>query len=80
VMVCGLVLASSRTVSVPVKLPVAEGVNVTLITQLPLGGTGVAQLLAAKTAGVAVMLLMLRGTDWLFVNVTVLGALVVLMT
>jgi len=78
VTVCGLVFASSKIVSVPAMLPVVEGVNVTLMTQVPLGAIGVVHALAAKAAGVAVILLMFRGTDWLFVSVTVLGALVVL--
>jgi hypothetical protein len=42
--VCGLVLALSVRVSVPVRVPDAEGVKVTLIVQLPLGLTLVPQL------------------------------------
>ena len=39
---CGLPAASSETVSVPVRAPVAVGVNVTLIVQVPV---------AARVAG-----------------------------
>jgi hypothetical protein len=78
--VWGLVLASSATVSVPVRLPALAGVNVTLMVQLPPGAIGVAQLLAVKEEEPVVILLILRGTDWLLVSVTVLGALLVLTT
>jgi hypothetical protein len=77
--VCGLVFASSVTVSVPVMLPVDVGVNETLMAHDPYAAIGVAQLLAEKPAE-AVMLLMLSATDWLFVKVTVFAVLVVSMT
>lgn len=48
--VCGLLLASSKTVTVAVRLPRSEGVNVTLITQLALAGRMLLQvLLSAKS-------------------------------
>ena len=62
VAVCGLLPASSLTVKVPEFVPTAEGVKVTLITQLLWAARGVAQLVAAK-APVAVMLLIFRDTD-----------------
>ena len=77
--VCGPAFASSVTVSVPAMLPVDVGVNETLKTQELYAATGVVQLLVENPA-VAVMLLMLRATDWLFVKVAVLAMLVVLMT
>lgn len=75
--VWGLVLASSVTVSVPVSVPTAVGVNVMLIEQLLLAARVVTQPVAAKSPVVAT-LVMFRGTDWLLVRVTVLALLVVL--
>lgn len=43
--VCGLLLALSAMLTVPVRVPVVVGMNVTLIVQLPLGGTVPGQLL-----------------------------------
>ena len=46
---CGLLGALSVTLTVPVRVPVAEGLNVTVILQLPLGGTDVQLLVWAKS-------------------------------
>lgn len=43
--VCGLLRALSFTVSVPLRLPVAVGLNVTLMVQLPRAATEVPQVL-----------------------------------
>jgi hypothetical protein len=47
VAVCGLLGALSTTVRVPETWPMADGINVTLITQLPEAGT-VGHVVAAK--------------------------------
>jgi hypothetical protein len=59
--VCGLVLASSVTVSVPVLVPEVVGVKVTSIRQLPRGKTKpshrfISLFLTAKSPVVAVLL------------------------
>jgi len=46
--VCGLLLALSTTVRVPVTLPVAAGVKVTLITHVPVAGMDAEHVVAAK--------------------------------
>ena len=46
VTVCGLLLALSLTLSVPVLVPVADGVNVTLIVHLPLAARLVVHVVA----------------------------------
>jgi len=45
VALCGLPLALSETLTVPVRLPMAAGVKVTLIVQLPPAATEVPQVL-----------------------------------
>jgi hypothetical protein len=80
--VCGLPLALSVSVRLPERLPVAVGVNVTLITQLALAATGalvlqVVPLAAIAKSPVAAMLVKLRGAVPLLVTVTALGEPVV---
>jgi hypothetical protein len=75
-------LALSVSVRLPERLPVAVGVNVTLITQLLLAETGalvlqVAPLAATAKSPVAAMLVKVRDAVPLLVTVTVLAALVV---
>jgi hypothetical protein len=56
VTVCGLLLALSVIVNAPLTVPVAEGVNVTLIVQLPPAAMLAPQLLDwAKLLGETVM-------------------------
>ena len=62
VAVCGLLLASSVTVSVPVRVPVVDGVKKTLIVHVPLGGTGCWQVLVWVKSPPAEMPRMLRAT------------------
>ncbi len=54
--VCGLLLAPSTTVKVPVVLPVTVGVKVTLITQLPAAGMDAGHDVAAKGPVVVTLL------------------------
>jgi len=63
-------------VSVPVRVPVTVGANVTLMTQLAYAATVLVQPLALKSP-LAVTLVKLKGTDWLLVTVIVFGLLVV---
>lgn len=74
---CGLFGASSVTLSVPVTLPSAVGVNVMLIVQF-LPAAKVDPQVVADTAkgGVAAMLLMVSVPVTAFVKVTVFAALV----
>ena len=51
--VCGLPLALSVSVRLPERLPVAVGVNVTLITQTPLAATGALVLQVVPLAAIA---------------------------
>jgi len=74
--VCGLELALSITVKVPVRVPCRDGLNVTLITQLTFAANEVGQRLAVKSQ-VAVTLAMVKGRVCLFIRLTVLAALVV---
>jgi len=78
VTVCGLVFALSVMVSVPVLVPVAVGVKVIPIVQPPPAGTPDPHvlLLTAKSP-LAAMVAIVSGAPWLFVSVTVSGALVV---
>jgi len=57
--VCGLLLALSTTVRVPVTLPAAVGVKVTLTTQVPVAGT-VAGHVEAANGPVVVTLVTLK--------------------
>ena len=73
----GIVLASSVTVSVPPRVPVADGVKVTLIVQLPPVGTEPLQLFVCAKSPVVAMLLMLRVAEPGLLRVTGIIALVV---
>lgn len=75
--VCGLPLALSVIVMAPVRVPVAVGVNVTLITQGVVGVRELGHELAAKSPLVT-MLEIERLAVPLFVRVTLCDALVVL--
>lgn len=75
--VCGLPLALSVMVMEPVCVPVAVGVNVTLITQGVLGARELGHVLAAKFPLVT-MLEMERVAVPVFVSVTFCDVLVVL--
>jgi hypothetical protein len=80
--VCGLSLALSVRVRIPDRVPLAVGVNVTLITQLPLAVTGVVvlqvvPLAASAKSHVAAMLVKVKDAVPLLVTVTALAALVV---
>ena len=80
--VCGLPLALSVSVRLPERLPVAVGVNATLITQLPLAATGevvlqVVPLAASAKSPVTAMIVKLKDAVPLLVTVTGLAALVV---
>ena len=83
--VCGLPLALSVTVKVPERVPLAAGVNVTLMVQLELAASveGVSGQLFVwpKSPGFVpprAMLLMVSGAVPVFESVTVCSALVVL--
>jgi len=80
--VCGLPLALSVSVRLPERLPVAVGVNVTLIAQLLPAASGalvpqVVPLAATAKSPVAARLVKLRDAVPLLVTVTALAALVV---
>src|SRR6266404_4036407 len=74
---CGLPLALSVMVIAPVRVPVAVGVNVTLIVQLAPAATEVPQVLVCAYCALAAMLVMLSAALPVFVSVTVCAALVV---
>ena len=80
--VCGLPLALSVSVRLPERLPVALGVNVTLIAQLLPAATGVlvlqvVPLAATAKSPIAARLVKVRDAVPLLVTVTALAALVV---
>jgi hypothetical protein len=80
--ICGLLLALSVNVRLPERLPLAVGVNVTLITQLLLAATGapVMQVVPLPTTAkspVAAMLVKVKDAVPLLLTVTALAALVV---
>ena len=75
--ICGLPAASSATLSVPVRVPPAVGVNVTLIVQFAPAARLVPQLLVSAKSPLAVMLEMFRPAFPEFVSVTCCAALVV---
>ena len=78
---CGLPLALSAMLTDPARLPLAEGVNVTLIVQLPPAATELPQLLlCAKSLAfvpVTARLLMISAAFPPFVNVTLRAAALV---
>jgi len=75
--VCGLPVALSVTVIVPGWLPVAVGVNVTLMEQLAPAATEAGQVLVWAYGALAAMLVMFRAAVPELVSVTVCAALVV---
>src|SRR5438093_1085951 len=69
--VCGLLLALSVMVRVPVLVPVIVGAKVTVTVQLDLAPSGLGQLLVwLKPAPVAAMLLISKGTSPVFCILT----------
>lgn len=75
--VCGLFAALSVTVSVPVLVPGADGVNVTLIAQLVPAATDVPQLFVCAKSPDAAILDTVTATELLLAAVTVCNVLVV---
>ena len=76
--VCGLLLALSLTVSIPVLIPVAAGVNVTLIVHLPLAARLDVQVVAdTAKSPLGEIAMLVRLTLWLLVRVNVFARLVV---
>ena len=74
--ICGLPLPLSAIVSVPVRLPVAVGENVTLIAQLAPTTKLLPQVLVSTKSPLAVTLATAMSEAPVFVNVTDCGALV----
>ena len=77
-MVCGLPAMLSVIVTAPVRMPVAVGVNVTLMVQLAPAATDVPQVLVCMKSPLATMLVTLSAAVPVLVSVTVCTALVVL--
>jgi len=75
--VCGLPVALSVMVIVPGRLPVAVGVNVTLMVQLAPAATELPQVLVWAYCALAAMLVTLSAAVPVLVSVTVCAALVV---
>ena len=75
--VCGLPLALSVTLIVPVWVPVAVGVNVTLIVHLPPAATEEPHVLVSAYSALATMLLIVREAVPELVSVMACAALVV---
>jgi hypothetical protein len=75
--VCGLPEALSVTLKVPVRVPDAVGVNVTLMVQFPLAAREPPQVLLAAKSPPAAMLVMVRVALPVLDRVTVCAALVV---
>jgi hypothetical protein len=75
--VCGLLLALSEIVIVPVKAPGAVGVNVALIAQVFFAATELPQVLVCEKLPVTATLLIVRGTEPVFSKVMFLLALAV---
>jgi hypothetical protein len=73
----GLLPALSIIVSVPILLPVTEGLNATLMLHVLPAGTLVPQLLVSAKSPAAATLVISSGVFRLLVNVTTLAALVV---
>ena len=68
--VCGLLLALSVTVKVPLRVPVAVGVNVTLIAQLAPAASVPPQLLVWAKSPLTPMLEMVSAAEPEFESVT----------
>ena len=77
-MVCGLPAMLSVIVTAPVRMPVAVGVNVTLMVQLAPAATDVPQVLVCMKSPLATMLVTLSAAVPVLFSVTVCTALVVL--
>jgi hypothetical protein len=79
--VCGLPLALSVMLTEAVRLPLADGVNVTLIGQLPPAAAELPQVLVSEKSlafvPVTVMLVMLKAALPVLLRVTVCAALVI---
>jgi len=75
--VCGLPEALSVTLELPVRVPDAVGVNVTLMLQFPPDASEPPQLSVSAKSPLATMLLMVRVAVPVFDSVTVCAALVV---
>ena len=76
-MMCGLPVALSVMVMAPVLVPVAVGVNVTLMVQLAPAATGVPQVVVWAKSPLGTILVMFSNAVPVFVSVTVRAALVV---
>src|SRR5437667_6973514 len=74
--VCGLLLASSAMVIVPVRVPVVVGVKVTLIVQFAPAANVAPQVLLCASSPLAAMLVMFNSAVPMLLRVTPLGALV----
>ena len=74
--VCGLLLALSVTVSVPVRLPTTVGVNVTLIVHLAFPATVVPQVMVWAKSPLTATLVIVSVVGRLLVRVTEIGLLV----
>jgi hypothetical protein len=74
---CGLPLALSVILAAPLRVPVAEGLNVMLIVQLALAASVVPHVLVCKKSPLIAMLVMLRVAVPVFLRVTLWAALVV---
>jgi hypothetical protein len=75
--VCGLPEALSLTLKLPVRVPDAVGVNVTLMVQFPPAARELPQLLVSAKSPLAMMLLIVRVALPVLESVTVCAALVV---
>ena len=76
--VCGLLLALSATFNLPVLVPVAVGLNTTLMVQLVLAARLAPQVVVETVKSPVVEITMLESaTLWLFLSVNVFGRLVV---
>src|SRR5437016_14500472 len=76
-MVCGLPAMLSVIVTAPVRMPVAVGVNVTLMVQLAPAATDVPQVLVCMKSPLATMLVTLSAAFPVLFSVTDCAALVV---
>jgi len=75
---CGLLFAESLTLNVPVLVPVAVGLNTTLIVQCVLAAKLVVQVVdKVLKSPVIELAMLLRARVWLLVRVNTLAALVV---
>src|SRR5207248_8885403 len=70
VTVCGLLAAESVMVRVPLRVPAAVGVNVTLIVQLPPPARKLPQLLFCEKSPLAAMLLIATALAVVLLKVT----------